>query len=141
MKKKLQAIAALQSSSKNIPTDQHKNIPKDQYNYRKNNELLDVFVKRELNTIVLALLTKEPLCGRELKLAIFKHFNILLSSGTLYPLLHDLEKENLLQCHNGVKTKTYSPTDEKKIRCLIYEHIAAKNHLNVFLKNTIGQRE
>ncbi|MBI5073548.1 PadR family transcriptional regulator [Candidatus Woesearchaeota archaeon] len=108
-------------------------------NVSKNNDMLDVFVKRELNTIVLALLAKEPMCGRELKLAVFKHFNILLSSGTLYPLLHELEKENLLQCHNGVKTKTYRPTDEKKIKMMIYEHIAAKNHLNAFLEKTITQ--
>ncbi len=105
----------------------------------KQNEFVDKLVKKELNTIVLALLAGEPMCGRELKLAIFKHFNILLSSGTLYPLLHELEKENLLQCHNGIKTKTYRPTDEKKIKGMIYEHIAAKNHLNAFLENTITQ--
>jgi len=126
MKKLMQAVAVQQSPFKNVST---------------NNGLLDVFVKRELNTIVLALLAEEPMCGRELKLAIFKHFNVLLSSGTLYPLLHDLEKENLLQCHNGIKTKTYRPTDEKKIREMIYEHIAAKNYLNTFLENTFERRK
>lgn len=130
MNKLKKAIAIQQSPPQNVSKNN---------GLSKNNYPLDVFVKGELNTIVLALLAKEPMCGRELKLAIFKHFNILLSSGTLYPLLHELEKEKLLQCHYGVKTKTYSPTDEKKIREMIYEHISAKNHLNAFLENTITQ--
>ena len=109
-------------------------------NISKNNERVDTLVKKELNTIVLALLAEEPMCGRELKLAIFKHFNVLLSSGTLYPLLHELEKENLLQCRVGVKTKTYNLIDKDKVCDLIYGHIAAKNHLNAFLENTITRR-
>lgn len=102
-----------------------------------NTKLIDGFVKRELKTIVLALIAKEPQCGREIQLEIYKNFGILLSSGTLYPLLHGLEKNKLLECNYGIKTKTYMPADEKRIRKIVTEHIQAKNFLNDFLQSTM----
>ena len=106
-----------------------------------NSKLIDEFVKRELKTIVLALVAKEPSCGREIQMKIYKNFGILLSSGTLYPLLHELEKNKLLECNSGVKTKTYMPVDEKMIKKIITEHIQAKNFLNNFLQSTMIREE
>ncbi len=106
-----------------------------------NNKLIDEFVKRELKTIVLALIAKQPQCGREIQLEIYKNFGILLSSGTLYPLLHQLEKNRLLNCTYGIKTKTYEPADEKRIKKIIREHIQAKNFLNNFLQSVmVGEK-
>ncbi len=102
-----------------------------------NDGKVDEFVKKELKTIVLALLAKEPLCGREIKLEIYQNFNILLSSGTLYPLLHELEKAGLLKCYVGIKTKTYEPVDKGEVLKLVNEHIQAKNFLNNFLQSTM----
>lgn len=101
------------------------------------NGKVDEFVKKELKTIVLALLAKEPMCGREIKLEIYKNFNILLSSGTLYPLLHELEKAGLLKCYVGIKTKTYEPVDRGEVLGIVNEHIQAKNFLNNFLRTTM----
>ena len=106
-----------------------------------NSKLIDEFVKRELKTIVLALISKKPRCGREVQMEIYKNFGILLSSGTLYPLLHELEKNKLLECNSGIKTKTYMPADEKMIRKIITEHIQAKNFLNSFLQSTMIREE
>lgn len=105
-----------------------------------NNSLVDEFVKKELKSIVLALLVREPRCGREIKLEIYKHFNILLSSGTLYPLLHELEKAGLLKCYAGIKTKTYEPVDKGEVLRLVNEHIQAKNFLNNFLQSTVREK-
>lgn len=105
-----------------------------------NNGVVDEFVKKELKTIVLALLAKEPMCGREIKLEIYRNFNILLSSGTLYPLLHELEKSGLLKCYVGIKTKTYEPVDRGKVLKLVNEHVQAKNFLNNFLQSTVGEK-
>jgi len=102
--------------------------------------LIDEFVKRELKTVVLALIGKQPQCGREIQLEIYKNFGVLLSSGTLYPLLHELEKSKLLECVCGVKTKTYKPANEERIRKIISEHIQAKNFLNNFLQSTMIKR-
>lgn len=106
-----------------------------------NNKLIDEFVKRELKTIVLALIAKQPQCGREIQLEIYKNFGILLSSGTVYPLLHELEKNKLLECSYGIKTKTYKLADEKQVRKIIIEHIQAKNLLNNFLQSVMIEKE
>lgn len=103
-----------------------------------NNGMVDEFVKKELKTIVLALLLGKPMCGTDIKKRIFEKFNILLSSGTLYPLLHELEEKKLLTCRYGVKTKTYEPTDKKQIESMLNEHISVKNFLNGFLKRAIN---
>ncbi len=102
------------------------------------NGMIDDFVKKELKTIVLALLIQKPMCGTDIKRKIFEKFDILLSSGTLYPLLHDLEEKNLLICHNGIKTKTYTPVDKKKVEDILNEHIEAKNFLTSFLQNSLS---
>jgi len=102
-----------------------------------NNGMIDEFVKKELKTIVLALLLGKPMCGTDIKKKIFEKFNILLSSGTLYPLLHELEGKKLLTCRYGVKTKTYEPTDKKQIEDMLNEHIDIKNLLNNFLQKAI----
>jgi len=99
--------------------------------------LIDRFVKRGLETIILALLTERPMCGKDIKMQIYKNFNILLSSGTLYPLLHKLQRENLLECRHLIKTKVYSVADEKAVRKILDDHIQAKNFLNNFLESAI----
>ncbi|MBU4501098.1 MAG: helix-turn-helix transcriptional regulator [Nanoarchaeota archaeon] len=104
-----------------------------------NKKIVDEFVKKELKTIVLAFLLGKPMCGTDIKKKIFERFNILLSSGTLYPLLHELEEKELLTCHYGVKTKTYEPTNKKKIESILNEHMEAKNFLNDFLQKAISK--
>ncbi|MCG2825848.1 MAG: helix-turn-helix transcriptional regulator, partial [Thermoplasmatales archaeon] len=65
-------------------------------------------------------------------------FNVLLSPGTIYPLLHSLEKKGLLKCEYEVKTKTYRPGKgaEPKIRVLLNEHIQTSRFLSRFLQST-----
>jgi len=61
---------------------------------------------------------------------------VLLSPGTIYPLLHNLEERGLLKCEYGVKTKTYKPTKaaSEKIRKMLEEHVKASRFLSRFLQ-------
>lgn len=103
--------------------------------------LIDGFVKRELETIILALLTKKSMCGRDIKMKIYKNFNVLLSSGTLYPMLHKLQKDNLLKCRHMIKTKIYAIADEKDVRKILNDHMQVKNFLNNFIELNINDKE
>ena len=99
-------------------------------------EAVQRFVKDELESIVLALLLREPLCGTDIIRTIHNQFDVLLSPGTIYPLLHDLEKRRLLKCEYGVKTKTYKPAEAagEKIRKMLEEHVRASSFLSRFLQ-------
>ncbi len=99
-------------------------------------ESVQRFVKDELETIVLAFLVREPMCGTDIIKTIHTKFGVLLSPGTIYPLLHDLEKKKLLKCKYGVKTKTYRPVEgaEERIKELLEEHVKASRFLSRFLR-------
>jgi DNA-binding PadR family transcriptional regulator/sulfur relay (sulfurtransferase) DsrF/TusC family protein len=101
-------------------------------------ESVQRFVKDELESIVLALVLREPMCGTDIIKTIHNKFNVLLSPGTIYPLLHDLEKKGLLKCEYGIKTKTYRPMAgaEQKIRAMLEEHVKASRFLSRFLQVT-----
>ncbi len=101
-------------------------------------ELIDEYVKRDLEAIVLALLTKNPMCGRDINMKIYNTFNVLLSAGTLYPLLHQLEKKNLLESHQKLKIKLYSIKNLEGVRNVLNTHIEAKNFIKNFLQLTIN---
>lgn len=101
-------------------------------------ESVQRFVKDELETIILALVLREPMCGTDIIKTIHSKFNVLLSPGTIYPLLHELEEKGLLKCEYGVKTKTYRPMEgaEEKIHQMLEEHVKASRFLSRFLQVT-----
>lgn len=97
------------------------------------------FVKNYLDMIVLALVVKKKMCGTDMLKCIKKSFDVSLSTGTLYPLLHDLEQKGLLDCDYGIrrryKKKIYKPTDEERIKAILHEHLQSNNVLNRFLQS------
>ncbi len=97
-------------------------------------EKIEQFVKNELETIILALVSSNSMCGNDIKKKIYEKFNILLSSGTIYPLLHTLEKQGLLKCSYGIKTKTYQTLDEKKIGKRLNDSVQANKFLSSFIQ-------
>jgi len=54
-------------------------------------------VKTFLDIVVLAMLNGEPMYGYKIIAAIHKEFGVLLSPGSLYPLLHFLEDNKLIE--------------------------------------------
>jgi len=97
---------------------------------------IEKMVKDNLETIVLALLQKKPMCGTEIIRTIHLEFNALLSPGTIYPMLHSLREKGLLTSKKYGKAKTYAPSEdaEPRIRRLIDEHIQARKLLNHYLQ-------
>lgn len=103
-------------------------------NLKLGEKKIEQFVKNELETIILALVSSNPMCGNDIKKKIYEKFNILLSSGTIYPLLHELEKQGLLKCSYGIKTKTYQILDGKKIEKKLNDSVQANKFLNSFIQ-------
>jgi DNA-binding PadR family transcriptional regulator len=60
-------------------------------------EVADILVKKFLDLVVLSILSEQPMHGYNIIKVIFRRYGVLVSQGMLYPLLHGMEKENLLR--------------------------------------------
>ena len=100
---------------------------------------IEKMVKDNLENIILAILQKQTMCGTEIIGIIHLKFNVLLSPGTIYPLLHSLKQKGLLTITKSGKEIIYGPVEEAKpkIRSLVSEHIQAHKLLNHYLQQEI----
>ena len=69
------------------------------------------YVKNALDLVILAILNGKPLYGYKIMAVIHKEFGVLLSPGSLYPLLHLLEEEKLIESHAEGGKKVYEATN------------------------------
>ena len=92
-----------------------------QWSLKKLDRDLDIIwreriVKTNLDLIILWLLKNKPRWGYEINMAIKDRFNVYLSAGTLYPLLHSLEEkryiEGLWESEKGRGRRIYQITPE-----------------------------
>lgn len=75
--------------------------------------VLEQVVKRNLELVLLSMLEKRRMSGYLLIKEVSSQFHILLSQGTLYPLLYSLEKSGLLKVNNGKgREKVYELTEK-----------------------------
>lgn len=97
-------------------------------------EVLEKLTKDNLKLITLLLLEESGKSGYQVLKEIASHFHCILSQGTLYPLLYQLEKESKIIKQNGKGREViYSLTKEtknqlksKKETCLkAYQHLAS----------------
>ncbi len=102
---------------------------------------IERFVKEYLDIVVLALIASKPMCGTDILDIVHKNFNVLLSPGTLYPLLHRLKKEGLLECECSIKKKFYKPAKGSEISIwhILNEHNIANTFLNDFIKSRCSE--
>ncbi len=70
------------------------------------------YVKTTLDLVVLAILNGQPMYGYKIMADIHKEFGVLLSPGSLYPLLHLLEEKKLVESHVEGGKKVYEATNE-----------------------------
>ena len=100
-------------------------------------------VKDNLEAIILALLQRKAMCGSDIIGTIHMEFNVLLSPGTVYPLLHSFQNRGLLTSVREGKEKIYTPAEdsELEIRRLVYEHIQARKLLNSYLQKELAEDE
>lgn len=102
-------------------------------------ETLEQCVKKSLDIIVLALLLQRPMCGFDIIKTIVQNFNVLLSQGTVYPILYELKEKGYVRDEKkgDNKTRLYIPTEdgmeymEKKIRDYL---IAQDSIINLILR-------
>jgi DNA-binding PadR family transcriptional regulator len=74
------------------------------------------YVKTALDLVILAILDDKPMYGYKIMAAIHKEFGVLLSPGSLYPLLHLLEEKKLIESRAEGGKKVYEATCEGRIR-------------------------
>jgi DNA-binding PadR family transcriptional regulator len=100
-------------------------------------------VKDNLEAIILALIQRKAMCGSDIIGTIHIEFNVLLSPGTVYPMLHSLQKRGLLTFVKEGKEKIYTSAEdsEPEIRRLVHEHIQARKLLNSYLQKELGVNE
>ena len=98
------------------------------------NEVLEKLAKDNLELVTLLLLQDGDKSGYQILKDVASHFHCILSQGTLYPLLYQLEKDNKLAKKNGKGREIiYSLSDETKNElkarietCLkSYQHLAS----------------
>ena len=70
------------------------------------------YVKDALDLVILAILNGKPLYGYKIMAVIHKEFGVLLSPGSLYPLLHLLEEKKLVESHVEGGKKVYEATNK-----------------------------
>lgn len=89
---------------------------------------MEDIVKNHLEIILLSLLLEKSMCGYDLIKEIIAKYNVMVSQGTVYPLLYSLKGEGIIHVESmkgDMKTKRYSITEnsrniiEKKIDVFI----------------------
>ncbi len=97
-------------------------------------EILEKLTKDNLELITLLLLERNGKSGYQILKDIASHFHCILSQGTLYPLLYQLERENKVTKQNGkgreviysLCGETKKSLKERKESCLrSYQHLAS----------------
>ncbi|MFQ5710426.1 MAG: PadR family transcriptional regulator [Candidatus Geothermarchaeales archaeon] len=98
-------------------------------------------IKSILDLIILVLLESTPAMGAyDIISSIHNKFNILVSPGTIYPILKILEERGLIEIELKERKKVYRLTEEgrAKIEALIEEFV--KTHQKIFNVLGIGAR-
>lgn len=97
------------------------------------------FAKKHLDLVILTLISKNPMCGKEVIEWIHDNLNVLVSTGRIYPLLKNLEEEGYFKSNKGIKKKEYSVADEDKVKSKIAKEINGFNSLTSFLNQLMEE--
>lgn len=100
----------------------------------------DSLVTESLDEILLALIASshDDRHGTGLMEELERQFDARLSPGTIYPRLHGLESDGILDVHELVQTKQYSIVDNSNAKTMIeraaYQHLAMGMFLQASLE-------
>jgi DNA-binding PadR family transcriptional regulator len=96
-------------------------------------ESMEQAIKKSLDIIVLALLQQRPMCGFDIIKTIVQNFSVLLSQGTVYPILYSLKEQGYVDIvlRPDNKTRIYVPTEKgrKFMEEKIKEYILAQENI------------
>lgn len=93
-------------------------------------------VKTFLDIVVLAMLNGKPMYGYKLIAAVHKEFGVLLSPGSLYPLLHSLEDNKLIKSsfQGGKIIYAVTTNGKKKFQNVFMAYKTAIRKMENFIK-------
>ena len=94
-------------------------------------------VKAFLDILILAILKGSPMYGYKIIAAIHREFGILLSPGSLYPLLHSLEKNKLIESrfHEGKIVYTMTSNGKKIFQNIFTAYKITMQRMENFIVN------
>jgi DNA-binding PadR family transcriptional regulator len=94
-------------------------------------------VKAFLDLLILGILNGKPMYGYKIIAAVHKEFGVLLSPGSLYPLLHTLENKRIVTSELQGGKIVYSATSagRRAFQNTFTEYRAAIQQLDSFLKS------
>ena len=95
-------------------------------------------VKAFLDLLVLGILNGNSLYGYKIIAAVHKEFGVLLSPGSLYPLLHILEEKEMVSSEPQGGKIVYSATSNGKqmFHTIFAEHRATIQQMDNFMKSS-----
>jgi len=100
----------------------------------------DAIIKENLETVLLGLISvRGGAHGKALMVDLSRFFDAELSPGTVYPRLHALEAEGLLQVHELVRTKEYTIDDETRVRERIERAMSQHLALGAVFRSSLGR--
>jgi len=105
-------------------------------------ELLGRQVKAFLDIVILAVLNGEPMHGYDILASIHKRFGVLLSPGTLYPLLHSLERARLIEARTFKWRRVYmvNQKGKEKLRDTFMVYRAVTQDISSFMNENLKGR-
>lgn len=95
-------------------------------------ECIESLVKSFLDIVVLSMLNGKSRHGYKIIADIHKTFGVLLSPGTLYPLLYQLEAEELVEVKEVKRKKVYKLTPRGRKMVSQINTLYKKNSERIF---------
>ena len=97
------------------------------------NEFMPQIIKAGKELLILSMISKQPMSGYDLIKKIYAETNVLLSQGTLYPILYIFEGASILKAQyemGNIRTKIYrlTPQGREIAQDKIDNFIQALNH-------------
>ncbi len=100
------------------------------------NELNERVIKGFLDIVIMTKLKSEELSGYDFIAFINRHFDMLISAGTVYSLLYSLERKQLIEGLGEERRRTYKLTEKGKrtIDTILKEHSKIEGFMANILK-------
>jgi len=67
-----------------------------------------------IDILILNWIKKQPICGQDIMKIVLSNFNVCLGSGTLYPILYNLQNKGFIESKLYNKKKIYFLTKKGK---------------------------
>ncbi|MFH1337595.1 MAG: PadR family transcriptional regulator [Nanoarchaeota archaeon] len=92
------------------------------------------FVMHSLDIVILTQLRQQSMSGFGIIKLVHEKFGVLLSAGTVYPMLHSLKKNGILKTTRSGKSILYKIKSEKKLDKILSGHLESYKMLKKLSK-------